>query len=131
MTTTKRIVSIDARAMAKLLAWTYGLLTTLGAMITLFMNVPRITYPLGFMVPGFYLNLNVHAPLTTNPLGRILMLFLWFVAYIITGWISGYVLAALLNLVARRRGGIPATIVEIQEASPEPTASPTAVDHNQ
>jgi hypothetical protein len=131
MTTTKRIMSIDARALAKLLAWTYGILTTLGAVVLLFTQMDRITYPLGFMVPGFHLNLNLNLPLTSNPLGRILTVSGMVLAYVMTGWISGYLLAGLLNLVARHRGGIPVTIVEVTEVAPARTPSSPGVDHNQ
>ena len=132
MATTRRIVSIDPKAVAKLLAWTYGILTTMAAIVLLFSNMQHlITFPIGFLVPGFHLNLNLYAPLTANPLGRMLMLTALVLSYSVTGWISGYLLAALLNLVARRRGGIPATIVEIEDVPQKPTPPATAVDHNQ
>jgi hypothetical protein len=127
MITTKRIVSVDARAVARLLAWTYGILTTLGSITLLFVDLKRITYPFGFVVPGFHLNLNLHLPLTENPLGRLLTLAGFVVSYVITGWISGYLLGGLLNVVARHRGGIPASVVELEEPAP----SAPNVDHPQ
>jgi hypothetical protein len=131
MTTLKRIVSIDARAVARILAWTYGILATLGSITLLFADLGQITYPFGFVVPGFHLNLNLHLPLTENPLGRLLTLAGFVVSYTITGWISGFLLAALFNLIARRRGGIPTAIVQMEEVASASSLSASSVDHTE
>jgi hypothetical protein len=127
MTTTKRIISIDSRAVANVLACTYAILTTLGSISLFFTDAKQITYPIGFVVPGFNLNLNLTHALPENPFGRLFTMLGMVGSFIITGWISGYLLGGLVNLVARRLGGIPASIVEVEEvSSPATPMAPTS-----
>ena len=124
-------MSIDSRAVANVLAVTYAILTTLGSIFAFFSNAKQINYPLGFVVPGFEANLNLFVPFPENPFGRLFTLFGLIGSCIITGWISGYLLGGVVNLVARRLGGIPASILEVEEVSLPPTPSAQNVDHNQ
>ncbi len=117
MTTTKRIVSIDPAGVAKILALIYGALAVLGSITLAIFGVERMTYisyPFGFVLPGFHFNLNLNLLLPENPLGRSIMFLAFVPAYAVTGWLSGYLAALCFNL-ARRVGGISATLVQVQE----------------
>jgi hypothetical protein len=111
--TTTRIVSIDPAAVAKIFAWLYGMLAILGLITLAISGVERLTYlsyPFGFVVPGFHLDLRLNLLLPQNPIGRSAMFLACIPAYAVTGWLSGYLVALCFNLLAKRLGGISARV---------------------
>src|SRR5262245_33405889 len=123
MTTNRRIVSIDPKPIAKILALIYGILAILGLITLAFSGVEGakyLTFPFGLVVPGFRLALNLNLGLSANPIIRSLIFLAQIPWYALTGWIGGYLLTISFNVVARYLGGIDAKFVELPAVAKAP-----------
>ena len=123
MANVRKIVSIHPGGVAKVFTWVYGILGIVSCIEFWFIRSPEIVLPFGFVLAPTYLTFNLHIPFSTEPILRILTLFAFELSLIVTGHITGRVLAFCLNFAAKRTGGIEAEFLEVTTSDESENAS--------
>jgi hypothetical protein len=117
-----RIIALRVGPVARVLAIIYGVLGILYVPSVLLMGAKEMTLPVGIAAPLVYLNFNLHLPVPSHFLSGILSVLAACVCYTVTGWLTGTAAVLVFNLVARRMGGIDASVI-VSKLSPADNAA--------
>jgi hypothetical protein len=107
-----RIMSLKGRAVARVFAILYA---AFSPVIVISMLLSKATYfrvPLGVIAPPLtYLNINFDLQRPEHFLSGVLFMLFGAVCYAATGWLTGAGLVLCFNFIARRTGGIEASVL--------------------
>jgi hypothetical protein len=106
-----RIISFRVMPVARIFAIIYGAIGVFYVGQVLIAGLGQVTLPVGILVPLIHLNFNLHLPAPTHFLTGILSALAAFVCYAASGWLTGAAAVLAFNFVARRMGGIDASIL--------------------
>ena len=95
MRTLKRL---DIKAAAALFAFSYGINGFFRYFLFLNQGAESMKVPIGFVLPNFFLCLNVTLFQSSNLLYRVFALFLSIFLGVVTGFVTGLVCGAVYNL---------------------------------
>src|ERR1700692_1411467 len=77
----------------------------------LLVGAKEMILPVGIVAPLVWLNLNLHLPLPNHFVTGILSAVATSLCYALTGWLTGTAAVLAFNFVARRLGGIDASLL--------------------
>jgi hypothetical protein len=124
----RRIISIDARQVARIFALQYGVFGVVSTIFLAVSGTPKISFPLGVVAPPFFLTFSVNFILPASQVGRAFAFMVLIACYTSIGWFTGLVLTSVFNLLAVRMGGIRVSFAGAAESSrvtsPESPATP-------
>ena len=118
-----RIMSLRVKPVACIFAMLYGVASPFLVIASLLAKSDYLRVPLGLMAtPLFYLNINFDIEHPTHFLSGMLFMLFAAACYSATGWITGAVAVLCFNFVARRNGGIEASVITNELAQVESAA---------
>jgi hypothetical protein len=107
-----RIMSMKVRPVARIFAILYGVFSPFLLIIMALSKAEYLRIPLGIMAaPLFYLNINFDIQHPTHFLSGVLLILFAAACYAVTGWLTGAALVLCFNFIARRTGGIEASVM--------------------
>ena len=107
-----RIMSLRVGPVARALAIIYGVFSPLLIILAALSKAEYIRIPLGIIAaPLFYLNINFDIQHPTHILSAVFFTLFAAACYAATGWLTGAVVVLCFNFVARRTGGIEASVL--------------------
>ena len=107
-----QIMSLRVRPVARILAILYGVVSPLAVILMMFSNAQYLRIPLGLIAPPLvYLNINFDIQHPTHFLTGILLLLFGAACYAATGWLTGAAAVVCFNFIARRTGGVEASVM--------------------
>ena|SRR5581483_5379762 len=106
-----RIMSLKVMQVARVFAILYAAFSPLILISMLRSGAQYIRIPLGLVAPPLtYLNINFDIQRPTHSVSAVLFLLFGAACYAVTGWLTGAAAAACFNFIARRTGGIQASV---------------------
>jgi hypothetical protein len=120
-----RITSIRVGPVARIVAIIYGVLGILYVPTVLLTGAKEMTLPVGIVAPLLYLNLNLHLPVPSHFLSGVLSALAACVCYTLSGWLTGAAAVLAFNIVARRMGGIDASVIVSKLSTADNSAIPS------
>ena len=112
-----RITSLRIKPVALILAIGYTVISPVAVIFAVLSKEDRIRIPLGVVAPLFHLNVNLRVQLPTSFFwGAVFMLFVM-LCYAATGWVTGAAAVLVFNFIARRTGGIEASLLTSEPVS--------------
>lgn len=121
-----RIMSLKVAPIAKVLAILYAACSPLIAIRMVLSEAEYLRIPLGLFAPPLtYLNINFDIQRPTHFLSGILFMLCAAACYAATGWLTGAVAVVFFNFIARRTGGIQASVI-VKESAIESTSTQLA-----
>jgi len=116
-------MSLRVTPVARVLAIIYGVLGFAYVPTLLLVGAKQMTLPIGIVGPLVFLSLNLHFALPTHFVTGVLSAAGASVCYTVTGWLTGAAAVLAFNFVARRIGGIDASV--LTSSSPAIKGGPT------
>lgn len=113
----RRIISIDAKQVARIFALLYGVFGVFSTIILAVSGTPKISFPLGIVAPPFFLTFSVNFILPASEVGRAFAFMVLMACYTAIGWFTGMVLTSVFNLLALWMGGIRISFAEAAEST--------------
>lgn len=113
-----RITSLRIRPVAGVLAIGYGVLSPFMVIFAFLSKEEYVRIPLGVVAPLFSLNLNFDIQRPTHFFSGVLLMLLAVPCYVATGWLTGAAAVLVFNFIARRTGGIQASVL-VKESTTE------------
>jgi hypothetical protein len=121
-----RIMSVKATQVARVFAIFYAGFSPFIVISMLRSEADYLRIPLGLVAPPLtYLNINFDIQRPTHFLSGVLFMLFGAACYAMTGWLTGAAAAVCFNFIARRTGGIQASIF-VKESTAEPTSAQLA-----
>ncbi len=116
-----RIMSLRVRPVALIFAIIYGVFSPFLVVLMALSKADYLRIPLGIIAaPLFYVNINFDIQHPTHILSAALLVLFATACYAATGWLTGAALVLCFNFVARRTGGIQASVLAKELAHIEP-----------
>jgi len=107
-----RILSLRVGPVARVLAILYGALSPFLLILMALSKAQYLRIPLGVVAPPLlYLNINFDIQNPTHFLSSVLLMLFGVACYAATGWLTGAAMVLCFNFIARRTGGIEATVL--------------------
>lgn len=107
-----RIMSLKVRPVARILAILYGVLSPFAVILMMFSNAQYLRIPVRLIAPPLvYLNINFDIQHPTHFLTGILLVLFGAACSAATGWLTGAAAVVCFNFIARRTGGIEASVI--------------------
>lgn len=107
-----RIMSVRVRPVARVFAILYLALSPVIVILMLLSKAQYLRIPLGIVAPPLlYLNVNFDLLNPTHFLSGVLLMLLAVVCYAGTGWLTGAAAVLCFNFIARRTGGVEASVL--------------------
>jgi hypothetical protein len=118
-----RIMSLKIRPAARIFAIIYAAASPISMLFMLLSKVDYVRVPLGLVAPPLiYLNINFDIQHPTHFFSGVLLGLFAILCYAITGWLTGAAAVLGFNFLARRMGGIEASVLTSELRSAGPTA---------
>ena len=117
-----KIMSLRVSPVARVLALGYGLLAPFMVIGSKLTGAEQFTLPLGIVAPLLHLNFNFSVPMPQSLAYGLALCLLAGLSFALTGWITGAATVLVFNFIARRTGGIEASVV-----TDEVVVSPTSL----
>jgi hypothetical protein len=112
-----RIMSLKVRPVARVLAILYGALSPLIVILMLLSKAEYLRIPLGIVAPPLvYLNINFDLQHPERFFSGVLLMLFGAACYAATGWLTGAAGVVCFNFIARRTGGIEASVLTNESA---------------
>ena len=114
-----KIIGLKIQPIASLFALLYaafGAFVWIGYCVT---GVNYITLPVGVIAPLLHLNVNLTLPRSSNVLYNIVLLLVSVLTYAFSGWFTAAVAVLCFNAIAKKKGGIDADFIRLQEHRPK------------
>ncbi|MGA7293283.1 MAG: hypothetical protein WBW85_12165 [Terriglobales bacterium] len=116
-------MSLKVRPVARVFAILYGLLSPFLVILMAVSKTEYLRIPLGIIAPPLlYLNINFDIQHPTRFLSGVLLMLFGAACYAVTGWLTGAAAVLCFNFIARRTGGIEASILTEERPNVELTA---------
>ena len=116
-----RIMSLRVRPVARIFAIIYGVFSPFAVILMAFSKADYLRIPLGIIAaPLFFVNINFDIQHPTHILSAALLVLFAAACYAATGWLTGAALILCFNFIARRTGGIQASVLTKELAHIEP-----------
>jgi hypothetical protein len=107
-----RIMSLKVRPVARVVAVLYTAVSPLIVILLLRSDAQYLRIPLGIVAPPLvYLNINFDMRHPTHFWSGMLLLLFGVLCYAATGWLTGALATVCFNFIARRTGGIEASLL--------------------
>jgi hypothetical protein len=106
-----RIISIDWRPLAIVLAIAYAALGLSAFIAFAVGSDEKFVLPVGIVLPLFHLNLSLTLARSSDLFANVFQCMGAVLGYALTGWITGIAVALGFNFIAKRLGGINAKYV--------------------
>lgn len=105
-------MSLRVRPVARIFAILYGVVSPLIVILLIFSDAQYLRIPVGLVAPPLlYLNINFDIQHPRHFLTGILLVLFGATCYAATGWITGAAAVLSFNFIARRTGGIEASVL--------------------
>jgi hypothetical protein len=117
-----RITSFRASKVARILAIIYGIFGFAYVPTLLLVGAKQMVVPIGIVAPMVFLNFNLRFAPPSGFIGGVFSTVAAVFCYAITGWLTGTAAVLVFNFVARRMGGIDASIL-VKDSLPGETAA--------
>ncbi len=101
---------VPGNAYCRTLAVIYGVLGIFYVPAVVLRGAQQVTLPVGIIAPLVYLNLNLHLPAPRHFLTGILSTLAACLCYT-SGWLTGAAAVVAFNFIAKRPGGVEASIL--------------------
>ena len=116
-----RIMSLSVRPVARIFAIIYGVCSPFLLILAALSKADYLRIPLGIIAaPLFYVNINFDIQHPSHILSAALLVLFAAASYAATGWLTGAILVLCFNFVARRTGGIQASVLAKELVHTEP-----------
>jgi hypothetical protein len=116
-----RIMSLRVRPVARIFAIIYGVFSPFLVILMALSKADYLRIPLGIIAaPLFFVNINFDIQHPTHILSAALLVLFAAACYAATGWLTGAALILCFNFIARRTGGIQASVLAKELAHIEP-----------
>ena len=116
-----RIMSLRVRPVARIFAIIYGVFSPFLLILMALSKADYLRIPLGIIAaPLFYVNINFDIEHPTPVVSSALLVLFAAACYAATGWLTGAALVMCFNFIARRTGGIEASVLSKELANIEP-----------
>lgn len=107
-----RIMSLRVGPVARIFAIIYGVSSPFLLIVMALSKADYLRIPLGIIAaPLFYVNINFDVQHPTHILSAALLVLFAAACYAATGWLTGAALVMCFNFIARRTGGIEASVL--------------------
>jgi hypothetical protein len=106
-----RIMSFRVTPIARVLAIIYGVSGFAYVPTLLLFGAKQMTLPIGVVGTVIFLSLNLHFAVPTHFVTGVLSTLGASLCYAATGWMTGVAVVLIFNFVARRLGGIEASVL--------------------
>jgi hypothetical protein len=114
-------MSLRVGPIARVFAILYGVLSPFLVLLMALSRTEYLRIPLGVIAPPLlYLNINFDIQHPTHIVSAVLLVLFGAACYAATGWLTGAALVLCFNFIARRTGGIEASILTKEPAHIEP-----------
>ena len=110
-----KIVALKTEPIARLFAMIYACFGFVTWLAFAFSGTGYITLPFGIIGPMVHLNVNLVFRRSTDLLYNLLLLIGSILCFAVTGWLTAAAGVLCFNLVAKRKGGIPADFISLRE----------------
>jgi hypothetical protein len=119
--TPMRIMSLRVSPVARIFAIVYGVCSPFLLIGMALSKADYLRIPLGIIAaPLFFVNINFDIQHPTHILSAALLVLFAAACYAATGWLTGAALVLCFNFIARRTGGIQASVLTKELAHIEP-----------
>jgi hypothetical protein len=108
---TMRITWINVGAVGRVLGIVYAFFGLANFLTYTFGNAPFLILPIGLLMGIIHLHINFHLARSASLLYNVFLCPASILAYAVSGWITGIVVALCFNFVAKNMGGIEAKFV--------------------
>lgn len=115
-----KIMSLRVSPVARVFALGYGVLAPFMVIGSKLTGAEQFTLPFGLVAPLFHLNLNFNVPMPDHLAYGLGLCFLAGLSFALTGWITGAATVLVFNFIARRTGGIEASVMTDEVVSSAP-----------
>ena len=107
-----RIMSLKVRSVAKVFAILYAAFSPVIVISMVSSSATYFRVPLGIFAPPLtYFNINFDIQRPEHFLSGVLFMLFGAICYAATGWLTGALLVLCFNFIARRTGGIEASVL--------------------
>jgi hypothetical protein len=121
-----RIISFKVSPIASVFGILYAAVSPIIVVFLLMSGADRLRIPLGLFAPPLtYLNINFDIQRPTHFLTGALFMVFAAACYAVTGWLTGAAAVMCFNFIARRTGGVQASVL-VGESAPEPASTRSA-----
>lgn len=118
-----RIMSLRVSPVARIFSIIYGVFSPFLLVLMALSKADYLRIPFGIIAaPLFYVNINFDIQHPTHILSAALLVLFAVSCYAATGWVTGAALVLCFNFVARRTGGIQASVLSKELAHIEPAS---------
>lgn len=114
-----KIMSLRVTAVARVLALGYGVLAPFMVIGSKLNGAEQFTLPFGVVAPLFHLNVNFTLPMPDHLVYGLGLCLVAGLSFALTGWLTGAAAVLVFNFIARRMGGIEASVITNEAASPK------------
>jgi hypothetical protein len=116
-----KIMSLRVGPVARVFSILYGVLSPFLVLLMALSKTEYLRIPLGVIAPPLlYLNINFDIQHPTHILSAMLLVVFGAGCYAATGWLTGAAIVLCFNFIARRTGGIEASVLTEEQAHLEP-----------